>query len=160
MATIKLNTYSRQAILRAIMADVPKPDRAARRTKVQAALVKAMTPECRKIYNRTPQALVSEPCSELYDSSESWNSRRVVLGDAPKTLLRDLLKEYEAQDMERYNVERNLKAVIDACSTIKQLETRLPEFKKYYPKEADKTQNLPALANLVADLTKLGWPKK
>jgi hypothetical protein len=38
--------------------------------------------------------------------------------------------------------------------------TRLPEFEKYFPAEdAPISKNLPALANMVADLTKLGWPK-
>ena len=36
----------------------------------------------------------------------------------------------------------------------------LPEFAKYLPKAVAKTDNLPAVANLVADFVKAGWPKE
>lgn len=46
-----------------------------------------------------------------------------------------------------------------ACKTLKQARERLPEFEKYPPKDVEKSPTmLPALANLVADLTKVGWP--
>jgi predicted nucleic acid-binding Zn ribbon protein len=48
---MKLTKYDRQAIVRAIMNDVPKPDKTQRADKIQAAIVKAMSPDVRKVYN-------------------------------------------------------------------------------------------------------------
>lgn len=56
-------------------------------------------------------------------------------------------------------VREKLTASIKACSTVKHARERLPEFEKYLPFEAEPTKDLPAVANLVADLAKLGWPK-
>lgn len=35
----------------------------------------------------------------------------------------------------------------------------MPEAEKYLPKEAKSSTNVPAVANVVADLVKAGWPK-
>ena len=43
--------------------------------------------------------------------------------------------------------------------TVDKFFEAFPEFEKYLPSEAQPTKNLPALANVVADLSKLGWPK-
>lgn len=60
------------------------------------------------------------------------------------------------------NLRKQLTAVIAACSTLKQAKEALPEFIKYLPEEpgnpVDRT--LPVVGNLVADLSKAGWPKK
>lgn len=156
---MKLTNYSRQAILRAIELDIPKPDRKARSAAIQSLVVKNMSPECRKVYERTPKALLQEIVHICYDGTD-WDSRYIVLGDCPKKVLEDALKPYAEQDEAINKTLHNLKAAIDACTTLKQLETQLPEFKKYFPTKETPTKNLPALSNLVADLTKLGWPKK
>ena len=60
------------------------------------------------------------------------------------------------------NLHKQLTAVIAACSTLKQAKEALPEFIKYLPEKpgnpVDRT--LPVVGNLVADLSKAGWPKK
>ena len=60
------------------------------------------------------------------------------------------------------NLRKQLTAVITACTTLKQAKEALPEFIKYLPEEPDKTidRTLPVVGNLVADLSKAGWPKK
>lgn len=65
----------------------------------------------------------------------------------------------QAQIEQRQALKERVAGVIASCTTLKIAKERLPEFAKYLPEEIEKTQNLPAIANIVADLTKLGWPK-
>ena len=60
------------------------------------------------------------------------------------------------------NLRKQLTAVIAACNTLKQVKEALPEFIKYLPEDSGNPVNrtLPVVGNLVADLSKAGWPKK
>lgn len=153
---MRLTKYDKQAIVRAIMADVPKPDRAKRGPLLQAAIVKAMSPDVRKVYNKSPKALRTKYIGSFVND---YGSRDMIVGDVDASTLEALVKPYEAEDQARREAEYKLKTAVDACGTLKQLETRLPEFKKYFPTAEAPATNLPALANVVADLSKLGWPK-
>lgn len=156
---MKLTKYIKEGIVRSIMNDTPKPDTSQRNKQMQAALVKAMSPECRKVYLRTPEVFETSYCEYLYDG-RTYDSRKYVLGDAPRELAEEWEQKFQQEDAERIKAQRQLEAAIMGCNTLKQLKTLLPEFDKYYPTEQQPTKNLPALANVVADLTKLGWPKK
>lgn len=156
---MKLTKYQKEGIVRAIMNDVPKPDKSKRHAAVQAAVVKAMSPECRKVYNKTPSALITQHTGYATYDECNYSTQSIVVGDVPKEKVRAILKPYEDEDEAHSKARRQLKAAVDGCSTLKQLETTLPEFKKYFPTEEAPTKNLPALANVVADLSKLGWPK-
>lgn len=58
------------------------------------------------------------------------------------------------------NLQTRLKGVAYACTTRKQLEEALPEFSSYLPEEEAKAaKNLPAVANVLSDFVKAGWPK-
>lgn len=157
---MRLDKYTKASIVKAIMDDVPQPDKVKRRATLQAAIVKAMSPECRKVYNKTPSALRTYHVGDtLYDGC-SWSSRDVIAGDVDGKTIDEMIKPYRDEDTERHNTKCKLKGVVEGCSTLKRLQTLLPEFKKYFPTEQQPTKNLPAVANVVADLTKLGWPKK
>jgi hypothetical protein len=156
---MKVTKLQKEAIVRAIMNDVPKPNKATRHAKVQAALVKAMSPECRKLYGKRPDIFTSEHTGDITYDGCNWALRHVIIGDAPKEKLKEILEPYKAEDEKFYEAKRNLTNAIMACTTLKALETTFPEFKKYFPTETQPTKNLPALANVVADLSKLGWPK-
>ena len=60
------------------------------------------------------------------------------------------------------NLCKQLTAVIASCTTLKQAKEALPEFVKYLPEEPGSAidRTLPVVGNLVADLSKAGWPKK
>lgn len=156
---MKLTKFQKEAVVRAIMHDVPAPDKSKRHKETQEALVKAMSPECRKVFKATPEVFSDTYEGSLYDSG-SWETRRVVKGDAPKGTLEKLVKEYQKADEAYTAANVSLRNAVMSCTTLKMLETMLPEFKKYFPTEAQPTKNLPAIANVVSDLTKLGWPKK
>ena len=74
-------------------------------------------------------------------------------------VLDTIIGNAERQRQHRESLKEKISGVIAGCTTVKTAKARLPEFAKYLPEEVEKTQNLPAIANLVADLTKLGWPK-
>lgn len=75
--------------------------------------------------------------------------------------LKELSLKYKAQSDLRSDLCRKVKAVIYACSTLKQATGRLPEFIKYLPKDRDGiTSGVPSVVGLVEDLTNAGWPKK
>jgi len=156
---MKLNKYQKQAIVSSIMADVPKVDKDKRRAAVQAEVVKLMSPAVRKIYNTIPSALRKQHIGDLIYNGTNWNERDIIAGDVAEKDIKAICEPYKAEDETRYKAERSLAGVVEACATLKQLKERLPEFTKYYPTEEAPTANLPALANVVADLSKLGWPK-
>jgi hypothetical protein len=81
------------------------------------------------------------------------------VGDVTEKQLEEILKPYKEEDNAVYDARRKLCAIVEGCSTLKQLQTLLPEFVDYMPTEAAPTKNLPAVANMVSDLSKLGWPK-
>lgn len=155
----RITKWDKQAIVKAIMNDVPVPDKKKRREELQAAVVKVMSPEARKLYKNCPEALRTQCIGELIYDGCTWNSRDVIVGDVKEGVVDGLAKKYKEEDKKLNDARWALKGAIEACTTIKQLNDRLPEFKKYYPTVEKPTANLPALANVVADLSKLGWPK-
>lgn len=155
----RINKWDKQAIVKAIMDDVPAPDRKKRRDELQAAIVKVMSPEARKLYKSCPSALRTYHVGDVTYDGCNWATRDVIVGDVKEVVINELKEKYLVEDRAFNEARYALKGAIEACNTYKQLMTRLPEFEKYYPKPDAKGTNLPALANVVADLSKLGWPK-
>ena len=67
------------------------------------------------------------------------------------------LRREQGQRLEDMRLKLN--AAIAPCATLKMALERLPEFAKYLPEAREKSVYLPSIANLVADLSTLGWPK-
>lgn len=60
----------------------------------------------------------------------------------------------------RHQLQQNLLAVADSCTTRKALVAALPEFEKYLPADEQAAcKTLPAIANVLSDFVKAGWPK-
>jgi hypothetical protein len=154
---MKLTKLHKEAIVRAVMQDIPAIDKVKRGEDICAAIVKAMSPEVRKLYKTKPEALrrMSVPYTNQYSN---WHE--VVVGDVTKEQIEVITAPYKKQEQERSDMHRKLTGAFEGINTLKQALTAFPEFKKYYPSEAEPTKNLPALANVAADLSKLGWPKK
>ena len=155
---MNLNKMQKQAIVRAIMQDIPQPNRVKWADEIKAAIVKAMSPEVRKLYKTMPSALrtASVPYTNQY---RTWGEEMPV-GDVTKEQIKEIIAPYEKEYNARRDMETKLAHAFEGIRTLKQALTTFPEFTKYYPTEAQPTKNLPALANVVADLSKLGWPKK
>lgn len=155
---MKFNKLTKQAIVRAIIQDIPPIDKEARALAINAAIVKAMSPEVRKVFKTHPTALRTRSV-EYTNPFRQWGND-VTVGDVTNDQIKAIIEPYEKQEQERRDAERKLFAAFEGINTLKQALTTFPEFKKYYPTEAEPTKNLPAVANMVADLSKLGWPKK
>jgi len=155
---MKLTKHMKEGLVRAIVADIPSPDSKTRRDALQAAIADCMSTDVRKVYDTAPKALATRYIGDAFRGL-GYNERAIIVGDVPATKTDELIAPYKAEDAARNTVIANLTGAIESCSTLKQLNDRLPEFKKYYPTEAAPCASLPALANVVADLAKLGWPK-
>jgi Tfp pilus assembly protein PilO len=64
------------------------------------------------------------------------------------------------QTSDRNTLSSKLQAAANSVATRKALVALLPEFEKYLPADKEAAcKNLPAVANLLADFSKAGWPK-
>lgn len=154
---MRLTKVAKKAIVRSIMDDVPKlfTDEAQAHRDIQEALVKNMSAEVRKVYRIAPRALRTQHFSGWeYGFSSSFE---LIVGDADTRLV---TKPYRESCTQRNELRMKIEGIVEGCNTTKQLLAMLPEFEKYIPQEAAPSKNLPAVANVVADLTKMGWPKK
>jgi hypothetical protein len=70
-----------------------------------------------------------------------------------------LCELHNEQEKRLDEARAKLRGAIEPCTTLKIALERLPEFEQYLPKQQEKTVYLPSIANLCADLSKLGWPK-
>lgn len=165
---MRLTNYIRDAFVRAAMQDVPKVDYEAQAHKLAHEAIASLFAKdfpgldfekakktgwierrsvgmpygINSIYTEAP----SYDC--LKDNKEVWSK------------LEDLNGRRSLQSKQRNELEEKLKGVAYACTTRKALAEALPEFEKYLPAEEGKpSRTLPAIANLVADFTKAGWPK-
>ena len=154
---MNLNKYAKKAIVSSIMADVPKVDIAAFRKQIEAEIYKLMTPAVRKVLKETPKALNTGYVSELYDG-QSWDTRNIILGNVSDKQLREICKPLDEAVAARQAIYSKLTGVMESVRTLGALKKLLPEFAAYFPTEDEPTKNLPAVANLVTDMVKLGWP--
>lgn len=155
---MKLTNLHKDAIVRAIMQDVPPIDKQKRADDIKAAIVKAMSPEVRKLYKTKPGALRTASVSYTNPFRE-WGGDTVV-GDVTEDQIKEITAPYRKQVDELSAMERKLRHAFKGINTLKQAVDAFPEFKKYYPCEETPTKNLPALANIMADMSKLGWHKQ
>lgn len=167
---MKLTKLHREAFVRAVIQDLPQIDYEAMAHKfVREKAIEALPAKLR------PVALDAKLNDYLtmetmwFDQHRTGISAVRVFGGGrsggfslkakDQATLDKIMGSAQHQREERSRMEERMSGVISACTTLKMAKTHLPEFEKYLPKETEKTNNLPAIANIVADLTKLGWPK-
>ena len=180
---MRLTKYHKEAIIAAIMQDVPKPARdfdEEHRKAVKAdmihvagqtnpALAKALADKDVFSYLVHCHSSTYPPAVRLegggyYSSVEvGINSVATYADYRPSPELKafqaKLMQEALAVHVEREALEAKITAVINACTTRKTVLERMPEFEKYLPEEPTTGSMLPAVANLAADLVKAGWQK-
>jgi Nucleotide modification associated domain 5 len=163
---MRLTNYIRDAFVSAVMQDVPKVNYDEQiRAKYKEAMLALMPPELvghyeknkdwfNHGYRHVPGCHLSInvvcPDGEHRDPKPEHQKQIDALAEA-----------YRNQRKTRTELQAKLHGVAYGCTTRKALAEALPEFEKYLPKEDEKpSKSLPALANLVADFTKAGWPKE
>lgn len=174
---MKLTAPIRNGFVCAAMNDVPEVDYGEQiRTAATAAYIKALPPAVRKVYDDESLRrylnvrFVSFDCgvsvqvwgyeTPRYARDEGDAISIPVLSSADKRAIDALIAKKKAQDATRDALKSKLTAAANAVSTVKQLAEMLPEFAKYLPQDIQSAnRTLPAVANIVADFTKAGWPK-
>jgi hypothetical protein len=165
MSSMRLNKYDKEAFVAAVMADIPMIDYDEQaKNLVQKAAYEAMPAKVKAVYQDkdTRQFLKtgfyhhSPGCLQNFYiyMPQDWKH-----GDDLDKQLRELEEAKVEQEVKRNDMKAKLTGIINSCNTLKQAKELLPEFEKYLPEERQQTKSLPAVSGLVADLTKLGWPK-
>lgn len=157
---MKLTNNLRSAFVRAAMADVPSVDYHA---EIGKALNKHLTAKRVKLgIDKVP--LDRLKLTYAYMGGQSFacvgltDAEIVDITKMPEMV--ELVKNQQEQAMQQGTLSRQLTAAIAGCNTRKQAVEALPEFEKYLPEgEAVAMRSLPAIANVVTDFVKAGWPK-
>jgi hypothetical protein len=166
---MRLTKTDKEAFVRAVMDDVPKIDYEEMISdRLQAWIIDNICPAEIKAAWKNPEARPLLDFKYTYMPGRFPNLYMVRPSDwgfDEKCPIYDELGALQdksaEQRLQRNELKERLKALIEGCSTLKVAEARLPEFKEYLPADRDggKTDNLPAISNVVATLVAAGWPK-
>lgn len=169
---MKLTKFIREAFVSAAMNDVPTVDytEQIRKEVMRASLAalpnhvrsvwmdEATRPYIKTIYRHYVGQSIAVPGIE----GNRWGG----LPDLPallavdELLIDNLVAQHKAQDEQIKALKAKLEATAASCTTRKQLADLLPEFEKYLPADAPAAcKTLPAVANIMSEFTKAGWPK-
>jgi hypothetical protein len=163
--TMRLTKTIREAFVRAALHDVPRIDyvEQARKALVEE-FVAIMPPEVATAYKKHPEWIAKSDYYYINAMSQSFAVPRpnnLSLPADAQSRIFALAESHKAQQKMLRDLEAKLSAVAEGASSRKQLAEALPEFEKYLPAEGEKaTRSLPAIANVVAEFTKAGWPKQ
>lgn len=166
---MRLTKYDRQAFVKAVLDDTPQFDYENQAHKlVREFGITTYPEELRPFIKKYPDFFqanyVTMPSyiGNLYAKIHQDYTGSALEKHAPElwAQLVELAQLEKEQRVARNALEAKLEAVISSCSSLKIALERLPEFAKYLPQERGPSSltNLP-VANLVADLMALGWPK-
>ncbi len=167
---MKLTNTLRDAFIAAAMNDVPRVDYDEQARKIanaalDAAFKKAF-PGVKIDRLKAGETGWLEKCGQnmpnYLGSLYTWSpGYRALEKDAEAwAQLTELSKKAREQGELRKSLQDKLKAVAYSCTTRKALADALPEFEKYLPADqAAACRTLPAVANVVDDFTRAGWPK-
>lgn len=166
---MRLTNFLREAFVRAAMHDVPKIDYQEQAHKYARDVIKAKFKEAfpKMDYDTAAKsswfrdAYISLPY-HLSNISVPVSCGSNMLSSDPVVWAK--LEEFSTLRQEEDNkicaLRSKLEGVAAACTTRKQLLEALPEFEQYLPEEEAKAaKNLPAVANVLSDFVKAGWPK-
>lgn len=168
---MKLTKYTRQAFVRAAMDDVPEVDYNQRARDIALAAAEKLIPaEIKLLIAKSATALwvhkhwltLPGSFSNILVATPSDSGSYWLKEKAPKVWaeLCVLAKSDEKQREQRKELRLKLTACAESVTTRKALADLLPEFEKYLPvDEREAIRTLPAVANVVAEFTKAGWPK-
>lgn len=172
---MNLNQSIRSAIVRSVIADIP---RKYTNEEIQKKLQQIMEED---LFKYAPKAVIAAYKDKEAKNWLSWTSSNAGYlatgksywcgmpqiqrlsdfdpSDSAREKITEYLKLAETELDEINAIRTSLASAIEGIRTSKQFLLRFPELEKYLPREDGRTSNLPAIANVVAGLVKLGWPK-
>lgn len=160
---MRLTNTIRQAFVRAAMDDVPSIDYAKLQQDVAMKDALAQMPaSVAKVYKEHPEWIaVSCYYVDYVGGFFAPLPKDGKLTEAAINEIRRLSNLSDEQNSARQDLRTKLRGVAASCTTRKALVEALPEFEKYLPVEAiPLSRQVPALANVLSDFVKAGWPKK
>jgi hypothetical protein len=164
----RLTKYQRDAFVEAVMQDVPTIDYEKQaHDLVKNAALAALPPQVRAIAANKELSHYLETTNHWFGYHQGdFSSVTVFQGRCTNYMTDEVRKQLDAivelakaQNERLSETRAKVRAAIGGCSTDRIARERLPEFAKYLPEPEEKTPYLPAVANIVADLVSLGWPK-
>lgn len=172
---MNLAKHHKEAIVAAVIADIPRArkdppgdaqkimdaDIAKFAPKEIAALWKDKALACYLDIGNDPIsyfAINQRYSAKLYSVQVRF-PRKHTMSDAGKEAMKALYDELIGEAGAIAAAETALANSIAGLRTRKAFVAMFPELEKYAPPEPAMGTNLPAIANVMADLTKLGWPK-
>jgi hypothetical protein len=169
---MRLTKEHKDAFIRGVMRDIPFGDFDERAQKIidkdmlkQAppAVVAFLMDKHLRTYLITGHYTYA--VGHTFSSTQWGESVAVYRGYAPSAEalkeIEDLVKEANVAKAKREELRTKVKLSVYGFSTRATALKALPEFEKYLPEDEGpkKTQYLPAVANLAAELSRAGWPK-
>lgn len=167
---MRLTNTIRDAFIRAAMQDVPQVDYQEQANKIAEAELDAMFEKDFPGFNRTKAGetgwltrhgyALPRPLCRIYTYGKD-DYHALERDSATWLKLQALAEKSNKQNETWLELEQKLRTAAYAVTTRKALADLLPEFEKYLPADdaVATKQNLPAVANVVADFVKAGWPK-
>ena len=168
---MRLTETLRTAFVRAALQDVPNDVKAleaeAHKLVIQDSvdqlpkqLVFATAdPKLSEYLNRQPHWFHGSPFHSLHVFCNGYGNYK--MSDKTAKKVAELSEKAKATRQTISDLQDKLERVAKSCSTRKQLAELLPEFEKYLPADTPAaSRSVPAIANLVTDFTKAGWPKE
>lgn len=172
---MKLTKTHREEIVAAVMRDTPKRHKLSIGERIQAVVDKAIVErgprgirhlwkdkEFGQYLNRTScnAGYLRAGKNAYYDSKFPHISTLCGMElDLEATLeIEAMLTEHEQEMSERETAKSTLASALAGIRTRKQFIEQFPELEKYAPAEVTADRTVPAIANVMATLSKLGFP--
>ena len=166
---MRLTNNIRDAFIKAAMDDVPSVDHKEEiRSIAFKDIVDQLPINVQKVYkdSKTRDFIKTAYCtyggvSVTVPSVSGYSSDSPKLTEEAKKKVGDLKAANQANQTLRGELSSKLRNAAYGCTTRKQLAELLPEFESYLPSDEAKAtkMNLPAVANVLSDFVKAGWPK-
>jgi hypothetical protein len=170
---MNLTQYHRDAFVRAAIHDVPQVDYPTQVNDLgQKLAIAALPPAVRRCYENLETREYIRTANVSVRVQDSNGNTRYHHMYVPRTddskvaeaavntpEMHALVKAGFEQAIKLHALAEQLKGAAKSVRTRKQLVALLPEFEKYMPAEEEPSNNLPAIANMVAEFVKAGWPK-
>ena len=169
---MRLTNTLRKAFVRAVMDDVPSTDyqeqaiellSKAAEENLPPALKRAISidPSIRDWIESRYHHVGKFPLSGTYLLGTREALDQLGKDEALQQKLQTLSDALAEQNKCRNQLQEKIEGIAASCTSRKQLLQALPEFEKYLPAQTSaNSRSVPALANLLADLTAAGWPKQ
>lgn len=157
----RLSKLHKDLFIVAVLADVPAIDYDEQmRQLIQEEAIATLPEKARAVYDdEKTRHFLANTYVYAFGANVSVLHKGYQVSKALGKKLEALNAAKDAQEQQQKELRQQLHVAIDQCNTVKQAHERLPEFIKYLPSLDEATPNLPAVDNVVAALTKAGWPK-